>query len=104
MESGKNTYQFLDDIAFNQFINRNLQSNIRYLLFSVNLAKQDYQNLGEVCWAVCDKQGKANSQCNYCGKKGICCRQGTQKKECDGKVGGSGKHVCTKPPNEGNTY
>ena len=77
--------------------------NIEDLNISANLAKPDYQNLGELCWSACYKAGdKVNSQCNYCGKKGICCRQGTQKKECDGKVGGLEKHVCTKPPNEGN--
>ena len=80
--------------------------NIEDLQISANLAKPDYQNLGEVCWKVCETSNynyTANSQCNYCGKKGICCRQGVQKKECDGKVGGLKQHECIKPPNDGNT-
>ena len=70
----------------------------------MNTASSDYQNEGLVCWDKCggkDNVNSVNSQCNYCGKKGICCRQGVDKKECDGSVGGFNRHECTKPAAEG---
>ena len=64
-----------------------------------NIVLSDYQNEGLKCWNKCEDS--VNSQCDYCGKKGICCRQGFNINECDGKVGGSNHHECTKPATEG---
>ena len=73
--------------------------NICHINSIANIASSDYQNEGMACWKICGDN--ANSQCIYCGNKGICCKQGLKKKECDGSVGGSKQHECTKPATEG---
>ena len=82
---------------------KNLQQLFFLNVYNVNnianTASSDYLNEGLPCWSKCGDD--VNSQCNYCGKKGICCRQGVNKKECDGSVGGSNRHECTKPAIKG---
>ena len=60
----------------------------------------DFLNQGEECWNMCG--GHQNTQCNSCGKKGLCCRQGVVKNECDGVIGGERRHECSKAETEGN--
>lgn len=53
------------------------------------------KNLGEPCTSR-DSTGVAqcvDGPCVYCGSA-LCCKKGTKKSECDGEIGGEGKHVC----------
>ena len=61
----------------------------------------DFLHEGEECYYLCG--GDADGQCKYCGKKGLCCRQGVKRKDCDGLVGGERRHECTNPEAKGNT-
>ena len=61
----------------------------------------DFLHEGEECYYLCGSD--ADGQCKYCGKKGLCCRQGVKRKNCDGLVGGEKRHECTNPEAEGNT-
>ena len=56
------------------------------------------QNEGEQCWWTC---GRKNGECDWCGKEGMCCRQGSRwaKQGCDGEIGGKHRHECSKIPN-----
>ena len=57
-------------------------------------------NEGKECWATC---GRKNGNCSWCGGSGMCCRQGQNwiKEGCNGIVGGTNRHECTKKPNSG---
>ena len=49
------------------------------------------ENQGEMCFNHCDQK---NGPCKWCGKDGMCCRQGFIGNGCDGKIGGKSYHVC----------
>ena len=44
------------------------------------------------CYFEC---GQQSGPCDYCGSKGLCCRQGFAENGCDGIIGGLNKHQCT---------
>jgi len=52
------------------------------------------ENLGEECW---NAHSCRNGKCDFCGH-GLCCRQGRKRGECDGVVGGIGRHECVVNP------
>ena len=42
---------------------------------------------------------ESHGQCtSYCGAQGWCCRKGQTGNGCNGRIGGSGKHVCIPKP------
>ena len=60
-----------------------------FLSIIVLLEFPDYWNQGKNCGWGCGCRCGLNKQCNYCGKKGLCCKQGVAEGKCDGIVGGS---------------
>ena len=63
----------------------------------------ELENPGKDCWNNCGRKG---GECAWCGTKGRCCRGGHSEGvievrnhkvlwECDGRIGGHNRHICT---------
>merc|ERR1711990_711978 len=62
----------------------------------VHLPDRKAQNLGAECWEPCG--GKEGSCPDFCGKNGMCCREGWKNKGCDGTLGVPDQHRCVEQP------
>jgi len=56
-------------------------------------ASSDLTNTGKDCWYKC---GSKQGPCEWCGTKGMCCKNGFKDKSngCDGTFGGLTRHEC----------
>ena len=74
----------------------------RQYLESFGVSPLEDDQLNKPCLEPCTALGTPTGKCQFCGL-GVCCRKvdwqwTTKTQDCDGTIGGSGKHTCVEPP------